>query len=64
MSDKFILVRKERRYTQDSKWPKVRISADTYEKLSEWAGETGLTLSSLIGQTVKFADEHRVFIDE
>lgn len=64
MNDKFILVRKERKYVQDSKWPKVRITAEAYEKLAEWAGETGQTLSVLIGQTVKFADEHCVFIDE
>ena len=63
MNDKFVLVRKERKYSQDSKWPKIRITAEAYEKLGEWAGETGQTLSFLVDQAVKFSDEHAVFVD-
>lgn len=64
MPDKFVLVRKRKQYIQDGKYPKVHVNAETYAKVAEWAGETGLKMSDLIGQAVEFADKHSVFVDE
>ena len=64
MEDKFLLVRKQRVYCQSDKYPKVRISAETYEKIAHWASETGLSLSELIGQAVNYAERHMMYIEE
>lgn len=64
MNDKFTLVRKSRSYAQKTKWPKVHTSEATYAKLTEWAEETGLPLSVLVGKAVDFADAHCVFVEE
>lgn len=64
MPDKFILVRKRKQYIQNDKHPKVHVTAETYTKVAEWAGETGLRMSELLGMAVEFADKHSIFVDE
>lgn len=61
--ENFVLVRQQRKYTAKSKWPKVHVSADTYQTLAEWAAETGRPLSDLVGQAVDFAEKNLVYVD-
>ena len=63
MEDKFILVRKKHDYKQKSGF-KINVREDTYNLLTEWAAQTGRSMSDLAEQAVKFAEEHSVFIDE
>ena len=61
--ENFVLIRKQRKYTAKSKWPKVHVGADTYHILAEWAVETGKPLSELVNQAVRFAEKHLVYVD-
>ena len=63
MEDKFVLTRKSK-YRQTGNYPRVHVSAETYAILTDWAIQTEQPLSKLIGQAVKFAAEHTVFVDE
>lgn len=63
-NDKFILIRKQRQYNYQGKYPKVHVSAETYEQLADWAIQTDRPLSDIVGQAVRFAAEHAVFIDQ
>ncbi len=64
LEDKFILVRKPREYRQGDKRPVVRVSLQTYGKLSEWAAETGIPISEIANRAVEYASRHMVFVDE
>lgn len=59
----FILVRQKREYTAKGKWPKVHVSAETYQTLAKWAVETGRPLSDILNQAVIFAEKNLVFVD-
>lgn len=62
--DKFILVRTQREYRQGDKRPVVRVSLHTYNKLAEWAAETGISISELANRAVEYAERHAAFVDE
>lgn len=64
MSEMFVLVRDMSPYKQSCKYPKVHVSQTTYEQLVDWAIQTKLPLSELIGRAVAFAAEHAVIVDE
>lgn len=61
--DKFILVRKPKDYRQTDKRPTVRVSLGTYEKLTAWAAETGISISELVNMAVEYADKHLVYVN-
>ncbi len=61
--DKFILVRKPKDYRQTDKRPTVRVSLETYKKLSEWAAESGISISELANMAVDYADKHLVYVN-
>lgn len=61
--DKFILVRKPRDYRQTDR-PTVRVSKDTYKQLSEWAAETGISISELANMAVDYAGRHLAYVSE
>ena len=63
-NDKFVLVRKPRDYKQTDKFPKIRIPLETYEKLTEWAVETGISISELTSRAVAYADKHLSYVSE
>lgn len=62
--DKFILVRKPRDYKQTDKFPKIRIPLETYERLTEWASETGISISKLTKRAVDYCDKHLAYVSE
>lgn len=62
--DKFILVRKPRDYRQIDKRPTVRVSHETYEKLTGWAAETGISISELTNKAVEYAGKHLAYVSE
>lgn len=64
MNDKFVLVRDRSPYKQSGKYPRVHVSAETYEQLVDWAIQTRLPLSELVGRTVAFAANHAVIVDD
>lgn len=61
--DKFILVRKPKEYRQTDKRPTVRVSLETYTKLSQWGAESGISISELVNMAVDFADKHLVYVN-
>lgn len=62
--DKFVLVRKQRDYKQTDKFPKIRVPLETYEKMTEWAAESGLSISELARRAVEYADRHLAYVVE
>ncbi len=62
--DSFMLVRRSVAYKQTDNHPKIRIQKSTYDKLTYWAVETGLSVSELVKRTVDYAERHIAFVVE
>ena len=62
--NKFILVRKPRKYTQtDLTRPKIRIDDEAYRELTKMAYETGMSITGIASKAIKFALEQLEYVD-
>lgn len=50
--------------TPPEKRPVVRVSAEAYSILAEWEAKTGLTMSYIASEFIKYADDHSVIEKE
>lgn len=64
MTDRFILTRQLRNYTQSSRNPKISIDQKTYSALQDAALQSGQTISSIARQAINFALERLSWVDE
>ena len=62
--NKFVLVRKNRRYIQDGDRMKINVRPETYKVLTEWAVETGLPIVELAAKAVQYANDNLAYIEE
>lgn len=61
--NKFILIRKPRKYAQDNDRPVIRIDNDAYEGLKKSASETGQPVSHIASKAILFALENLEYVE-
>lgn len=64
MTDKFILTRKNREYTQSVANPKISVDRATYKALQQVAVESDRSLSDIARQAIAFALERLEWCEE
>lgn len=62
--DRFIVVRKNKTYSSGDKYPTIRIHKDIYALLAEVASESGLSMSELSGQAIRYALDRLEWVEE
>lgn len=62
--DRFIVVRKNKTYTSNDRFPKISIRRELYEELASAANESGLSMSELSGQALRFALDRLEWVEE
>lgn len=62
--DRFIVVRKNKTYSSGDKYPKIRIHKDIYDLLAEVASESGLSMSEIAGQAIRYALNRLEWVEE
>lgn len=62
--DAFVLVAKRRTYKSEDKRPTVRTSRETYDTLVQLAAKSGLSITDLVDQAVRYAVDHLVWAEE
>jgi len=60
--NKFILIRKPRKYTQDKR-PIIRIDDDAYMELVKAASETGQPVSHIASKAILFALDNLEYVE-
>ena len=61
--DAFVLVSKKRKYSNNER-PTVRVDRETYDTLVQLAARSGLSVTQIVGQAVKYAVDHLVWAEE
>ena len=61
--DAFVLVSKKRKYSNNER-PTVRVDRETYDTLVQMAARSGLSVTQIVGQAVKYAVDHLVWAEE
>lgn len=64
VSDRFVVVRKNRTYSSSDRFPKVSIKRELYDQLATVANESGLSMSDLTGQAIKYALDRLEWVEE
>lgn len=64
MTDRFVVVRKRREYTQAGQTPKISVDKATYDALKDVAAESGHSLSEIARQAISFALERLEWCEE
>lgn len=64
MTEKFIVVRKRKEYTQSGSTPKISVDKATYDALKDVAAESGYSLSEIARQAIAFALDRLEWCDE
>lgn len=62
--DRFIVVRKNKTYTSNDRFPKISIRRELYEELASAANESGLSMSELSGQAIRYAMDRLEWVEE
>ena len=61
--DAFVLVSKKRKYSNNER-PTVRVDRETYDTLVQMAARSGLSVTQIVGQAVRYAVDHLVWAEE
>lgn len=61
--DAFVLVSKRRKYSNNER-PTVRVDRETYDTLVQMAARSGLSVTQIVGQAVRYAVDHLVWAEE
>ena len=60
MPENFVL---ERNQSKRERWSTIRVKADTYQIIAEWAYQTGKPISEVTHMAIAYAKEHEVIVD-
>ena len=63
-TDRFILARKRKIYDPVAQYPTINVGRATYEVLANAAADSGLPLSEVARQAIKFAFDHLEWIEQ
>lgn len=64
MPENFVLERRKRNQSKRERWSTIRVKADAYQTLAEWAYQTGRPISEVARMAILYAKEHAVIVDE
>lgn len=64
MPEDFVLERKKRNRSGRERWGTIRVKAETYQTVAEWAYQTGKPISEVARMAIAYAKEHAVIVDE
>ena len=62
--DRFIAVRKNKTYSSCDKYPKIRIHKEYYDLLASVASKSGLSMSEIAGQAIRYALDRLEWVEE
>ena len=62
--DRFIVVRKNKTYSSGDKFPKISVRKELYEQLATVANESGLSMSEIAGQAIRYALDRLEWVEE
>lgn len=63
-SDRFLLVRKNKKYSSNDRFPKISVRKEIYEELAAVASESLLSMSELASQALRFALDRLDWVEE
>ena len=64
VTERFLLVRKKRRYSSGDSFPKISVRRELYEELADIASESGLSMTELASQALRFALDRVSWVEE
>lgn len=62
--DAFVVMRKRRNYTSEGEYPKISIKREMFDRLADVANESGLSMSEIAGQALRFALDRLEWVEE
>ena len=64
LPDRFVLVKRSKKYQSGDRFPKVSIRRELYDQLAQIASESGLSMSELTSRAISFSLERLSWADE